>query len=78
MLTNMELGLEKLPVTKVEEGIWYIPAFKTQSSYKIEPVTVIMDYELFIKEMVIFTISENLYKNSDAKNVAAYFRNKYK
>lgn len=76
MLTNMALDMNMLPVKRVEERIWYIPAIKTQSNYKIEPVTIIMDYELFIKEMVLFTISENIYKSSDAKNLAAYFRNK--
>lgn len=77
MLTNMNLDMNMLPVKCVEDGIWYIPSFKTQSSYKIEPVTIIMDYKLFIKEMVLFTISENLYKSSEAKNIAAYFREKY-
>ena len=76
MLTNMELDINVLPVKRVEDGIWYVPSFKTQSSYKIEPVTIIMDYELFIKEMVLFSISENIYKSSNAKNLAAYFRNK--
>ena len=77
MLTNMKLDMKMLPVKSVEKGIWYVPSFKTQSSYKVEPVTIIMDYELFIKEMVLFTISENLYKSSEAKNIAAYFREKY-
>ena len=80
MLTNVDLNLEELPVYQVrgEKDMWYIPSFKTQSSYKIEPVTIIMQYEKFVEDMVIFSISENLYKNSGAKNVAAYFRDKYK
>lgn len=77
MLTNMDLDMNMLPIKSVEKGIWYVPSFKTQSSYKVEPVTIIMDYELFIKEMVLFTISENLYKSSEAKNIAAYFRGRY-
>ena len=77
MLTNMDLDMKMLPVKCVEDGIWYVPSFKTQSSYKIEPVTIIMDYKLFIKEMVLFTISENLYKSSETKNIAAYFRERY-
>lgn len=77
MLTNMKLDMKMLPVKCIEDGIWYVPSFKTQSSYKVEPVTIIMDYELFIKEMVLFTISENLYKSSEAKNIAAYFRGRY-
>ncbi|MDY4414314.1 MAG: hypothetical protein SPE43_08130, partial [Ruminococcus sp.] len=77
MLTNMDLDMKMLPVKCVEDGIWYVPSFKTQSSYKIEPVTIIMDYKLFIKEMVLFTISENLYKSSETKNIAAYFRKRY-
>ena len=77
MLTNMDLDMKMLPVKCVEDGIWYVPSFKTQSNYKIEPVTIIMDYKLFIKEMVLFTISENLYKSSETKNIAAYFRKRY-
>ena len=77
MLTNMKLDMKMLPVKCVEDGIWYVPSFKTQSNYKIEPVTIIMDYKLFIKEMVLFTISENLYKSSETKNIAAYFRKRY-
>ena len=77
MLTNMNLDMNMLPIKSVEKGIWYVPSFKTQSSYKIEPVTIIMDYKLFIKEMVLFTISENLYKSSETKNIAAYFRKRY-
>ncbi|MGN0132775.1 MAG: DEAD/DEAH box helicase [Lachnospiraceae bacterium] len=78
MLTNMKLDMKMLPVKCVEDGIWYVPSFKTQSNYKIEPVTIIMDYKLFIKEMVLFTISENLYKSSEEKNIAAYFRERYR
>lgn len=79
MLTNMNLNVGASPVQRIgeEDGIWCIPAFKTKSSYKIEPVTVIMDYEKFIKEMVLFLISENIYTNADAKNVAAFYRKRF-
>lgn len=76
MLTNMELDFTKMPVMQLdnESGIWYIPSFKTPSTYKIEPVTIIMEYEKFMKEMVLFLVSENIYLESEARIEAAAFR----
>lgn len=78
MLTNMELDINMLPVKRVKDGIWYVPSFKTSSNYQVEPVTIIMDYELFVKEMVLFNISESIYKTSEERNLAAYLRDKYR
>lgn len=79
MLTNMELNLEKTPVMPVdgESGIWYVPTFKTLSSYKIEPVTIIMEYEKFMLDMVVFLLSENAYIEGEARALAAAFRDLY-
>jgi superfamily II DNA or RNA helicase len=80
MITNIELDLEALPVRQVsdEDGIWCMPSFKTRSSYKIEPVTVIMKYEKFIEDMVFFLLSENIYMETTVKDTAAAFREFYK
>lgn len=82
MLTNMDLDMGKMPVVQIEEegelaGIWYVPTFKTQSTYKVEPVTIIMEYEKFMMDMVVFLLAENVYIEEDARASAAVFRNLY-
>lgn len=75
MLTNMELDMEGMPVAQVDTGIWYVPAFKTATSYKTEPVTVIMNYETFVFDMVLYLITENDYETVKIReNAAAFYK----
>lgn len=79
MLTNMKLDFDKMPVdiVEVDEGLWYVPMFTTTSSYKIEPVMVIMSYEDYIKDILLNILAETVVPTIDATEWSAAFREKY-
>lgn len=82
MITNMEI-VEKDEkdgkggkVHKLKEGIWYMPTFKTNSAYIVEPVTIIMPYREFYNKMVLYMLSD-AYEKISAKEFAAAYRQLY-
>lgn len=77
MITDMDMDMMAQPVHKLEEDVWYLPSFKTYDAYDVEPVTIIMSYKKFYKEMVLCILS-NAYENVSAKEYAGAFREHYK
>lgn len=75
MLTDMKLDLDKMPVKKLGEGFvfWYMPTFVTDNAYGVEPVTIIMKYENFVKQMLFRIVSEKVVNDVDTANIAAAF-----
>jgi superfamily II DNA or RNA helicase len=80
MITNMQLDDKKMPVKKIDNDgkIWCIPSFTTQSSYKIEPVVIIMDYKMFMEEMVLYLVTQDIFELSSHTAIAAFFDKYYK
>lgn len=82
MITNMKLKEDenkknpKYPVQKLEDGMWYLPTFKTNSTYMVEPVTIIMSYKKFYEEIVLNILSK-AYEDVSTKEYAAAYRNLY-
>lgn len=74
MLTDMKLDTSMMPITQLGEGgVWYMPTFVTVNSYGAEAVTIIMEYEKFVKQMLLRGISRKVVDRIDAANIAAAF-----
>lgn len=78
MLTNMDMHLNKnRRVHKISEGIWCMPTFATKSAYHDEPLTIIMDYEMFYEKMIL-TLLSNAYESEKHKDFAMAFADLYR
>lgn len=72
----MEMKPDENNLHKLEDGIWYMPTFKTNSAYIVESVTIIMEYKKFYEKMVLDLLSY-AYEDISIKDNAAAFRKLY-
>jgi hypothetical protein len=84
MITNMKLTLNPVCLVDDNSEIWCLPTFKTPSSYKVNPITIIMPYKLFYEQIILQLLSKEAYEKvfeenvkDTAKDTAAAFRKFY-
>lgn len=81
MVTDLELiGNEsQLPVQKLSDGVWYLQTYKIADfPYRVEPLTIIMEYKMFYKEMLISSgMNESDFMDIECKDIASAVRQQF-
>ena len=80
MITDVELNVGTANVITLDKGMYALPSFKTGIDggyYKREPVTIIMEYEVFVQYMLNISDKSINFIDEDHKDIAAAFRAYY-